>query len=119
MSGDVMSYQTRSSPTPSAEYTQFRPSGNEPMSETRSSVTWTVFNTIISGLVSITIVVLAVGFAWLHSDMSDIRTDIRDIRTAGQTTREDLLKAVGLIEREAATTNTKLDALTEELRRRR
>jgi outer membrane murein-binding lipoprotein Lpp len=77
-------------------------------------------------LVVLAIAVVGGGFTWLHSDLGDLRTDIRDIRGSVATisgrlqdTREDLVKSVSAVEQQAATANTKLDSLISEMQRRR
>ena len=89
------------------------------------AISWSTFDRIMTGLVGLAIVVIGAGFAWLHSDLGDLRTDIRDIRGSVvvisgriQDTREDMLKASAAIERQIAVTNTKLDDLIGTQRRR-
>jgi hypothetical protein len=59
-----------------------------------------IFKWVVTGLLS----ALVVGVGWL---LSDIRTDLRDVR-----------KEVVSIRIEAATTNTKLEAILDDARRR-
>jgi uncharacterized protein (DUF3084 family) len=92
-------------------------------------VSGTYFRWIIGGLVGVAIAVLGVLHSDLRtgmlSDLSDLRADIRDIRTnvltiSGriQETREDMSKASALIENQITVSNTKLDALVEAERKR-
>ena len=45
------------------------------------NVSWSTFHSVVSGLVALMCVVLGAGFAWMHSDIGDIRGDINIIRT--------------------------------------
>ena len=96
------------------------------MAEQHGAVTSGMFQWVIGGLVGLAIAVVGAGFTWLHSDLADMRTDTREIRATViaisgrvQDTREEMLKTVAAIEEQAAITNTKLDTLIDETRKRR
>jgi hypothetical protein len=87
-------------------------------------VSWTSFNTVVTVLLTAAVAVVGWGSAWVLSDVGDIRTDVREIRGSVATisnriqdTREDMLKAVSQLEKQAAVTNVKLDELTSATRK--
>jgi hypothetical protein len=82
------------------------------------TLSWSSFQIVATLLMTVGVAAIGGGFAWLHSDLADVRTDVREIRGSVGTigdrvrdTREDMVKAVGAIEKQAAITNTKLDDL--------
>jgi septal ring factor EnvC (AmiA/AmiB activator) len=63
--------------------------GDDVMARAAEAVTWTAFNTVLSALLGMEIAAVGGGFAWVHSDLSDIRADVRDIRTDIRDSRAD------------------------------
>jgi hypothetical protein len=85
------------------------------MAKASDNVTWTQ----LAVIVVVMIAVIGGGFAWLHSDASDLRTAMIGLTKEVSTTREDLVKAISGVREQAAVTNTKLDTLIDETRKRR
>ena len=72
--------------------------------QSESGVSWGHLLTIIGLMV----VIVGGGLAWLHGDMSDLKTDVREVT-----------KAVNDLGKQVAVTNTKLDDLLQETKRAR
>jgi hypothetical protein len=105
-------------PLQASRYTQSRSSGDALMAIKPETLSWSSFQIVATLLMTVGVAAIGGGFAWLHSDLADVRTDVREIRGSVGTigdrvrdTREDMVKAVGAIEKQAAITNTKLDDL--------
>jgi len=71
-------------------------------------VSWTQFG-IVGGLL---VGAIAIGFAWIHGDLSDLKSEIRD-------TRKEMTQAIGEVAKQAAATNSRLDLLIEETKKHR
>jgi multidrug resistance efflux pump len=83
------------------------------MSRSPDAVSWSGINTVFAILLTVSVAVVGGGFAWLHSDLGDMKTDVGDTRNS-VTTVTDKVSAIAT---QVAVTNTKLDTINDELRK--
>ena len=80
------------------------------MPKTSDSVTWVQLGILISAAIAISGLSVGGGFAWLHSEVSDLKTELHD-------TGDKLNVAITSVATQAAATNGKLDVLIQETQR--
>jgi hypothetical protein len=85
-------------------------SEGRPMAAKSDAVTWGQFGVLIGAALGIATITVGGGFAWMHSDLSDLKVEIHQTRT-------DLTNAIGEVAKQAATTNGTLNLLVIETQR--
>jgi hypothetical protein len=78
----------------------YRKPSEAEMAQTTQTVSFGLFQWIVSGLMSLIVIVLGGGLGLLISEVSDVKTDIREIRTETQATRREITKEIGDTRRE-------------------
>ena len=76
-----------------------------------SQWSWLTTEKVVCAMAAIIVGLFAVAYVNLRSDVADLKTDTREITRQLNQTRVEIVKALGAVERQAATTNARLDQL--------
>lgn len=89
------------------------------MAKKQEFITWSAFKGFVTVGLSLAVVVIGGGFAWLHTDLAELRSTTREIAVQTSNTRTDVVKAIDAVRQQGAITNARLEMLITEIQRRR
>jgi hypothetical protein len=113
----VMTNSTRR--IPFSRFDQYESLKRNPYTEKVSQMPgWLAADKIIPALLGVLIALVSIVYFGLKSDIDDLKKDVKEIVKQSAETRVDLVRAIGAVEKQGASTNARLDQLIADGRQR-
>ena len=93
-------------------------SGARRMPAKTETISWDLFKWVVAGLLGLICVLITGAFLWMRSDIGDVKKEVHDLTKEISEARIDLTKAIGAVATQAGGTNSRLDQLIADGRRR-